>query len=251
VNWLMEGDCLDRMSEIPAGSVDMVMCDLPYGVTACRWDSVIPLPPLWEHYRRVVKPNGAIILTAGQPFTSALVMSNLKMFRYDLVWDKVNRVTGALNANRMPMRRHESVLVFYRSPPVYNPQYQNRAPVSGGQQINSGKHTQAADNYSRSARRFPDRTNPVSIIAIAGAGPDHTGLHPTQKPVELLKYLIKTYTVEGDTVLDNAMGSGSTGMACCATGRRFIGIERDPDYFRIASARINGAECVSAPQAAE
>lgn len=235
---LMYGDCLDRMQEIPDGSVDMILCDLPYGTTACTWDSVIPFEPLWAQYKRLVKANGAIVLTASQPFTSALVMSQPKLFRYDLVWDKVNRITGALNANRMPMCRHESILVFYARQPTYNPQFQNRPPVSGGQQINSGKHTVAGDSYVRSPRVFPDKTHPTSIVFVPGAGTDHTGLHPTQKPVPLLEHLIRSYTNSGDTVLDNCFGSCATGIAAYRLGRKFIGIEKDDGYYTIGVNRM-------------
>lgn len=238
---LMLGDCLERMAEIETGSVDLVLTDPPYGTTACKWDAVIPFEPMWALVKRVLKPNGAAVFTASQPFTSALVMSNPKMFRYDLVWDKVNRKTGHLNANRMPMRQHETVLVFYRALPFFRPQKIDRAPVSGGQQINSGQHTVAASEYGRTPRAFPAQTNPGSVIAIKGGDADSKSLHPTQKPIALMEYLIRTYTDEGHTVLDFTMGSGTTGVACVNTGRRFIGIERDEKYFQIAQNRIAAA----------
>lgn len=238
---LMLGDCLDRMAEIADGSVDLVAADLPYGSTHCAWDTVIPLAPLWAHYQRVLKPAGAIVLTATQPFASALVMSNPRWFRYDLVWDKVNRITGALNASRMPLRRHESALVFYRRLPVYNPQWLDRPPVTGGHKSGHGKHTAAGDVLKRDRRADPPRCNPSSIIAIPGAGKAHTGLHPTQKPVPLFEWIVRTFTNPGGLVLDNAMGVGTTGLACLNTGRRFVGIELDPGFFEIARARIAAA----------
>lgn len=238
---LMLGDCLERMKEIPDGSVDMVLCDLPYGTTACKWDSVIPFEPLWEQYRRIAKPNAAIVLTASQPFTSALVMSNLKDFKYDWCWRK-SRPTGVLNAKRQPLRIKEDVLVFYQKQPVYNPQGVEDCDLlvgTGGTMANvkgnatgkitqteSGKYRQTKTGYPRNVIEFPSMSGTV---------------HPTQKPVALMEYLILTYTNEGDTVLDNCMGSGTTGVACANTGRKFIGIERDPDYFEIAKQRIGSA----------
>ena len=239
---LMLGDCLERMKEIPDGSVDMVLCDLPYGTTACKWDSVIPFEPLWEQYRRIAKPNAAIVLTASQPFTSALVMSNLKDFKYDWCWRK-SRPTGVLNAKRQPLRIKEDVLVFYQKQPVYNPQGVEDCDLlvgTGGTMANvkgnatgkitqteSGKYRQTKTGYPRNVIEFPSMSGTV---------------HPTQKPVALMEYLILTYTNEGDTVLDNCMGSGTTGVACANTGRKFIGIERDPEYFDIAKQRIESAK---------
>ena len=233
--WLMLGDCLDRMAEIPAGSVDMVLADLPYGVTACAWDSVIPLDPLWEHYRRVVKPNGAIVLTASQPFTSALVLSNPKWFKYEWVWAK-QKPTGFLDARRKPLRAHESVLVFCRNAAPYFPQ--GLVPVN----VKNGRKNKAANgvygavasgNYIQREGKFPR-----SVIEFRT---DTSNPHPAAKPVALLEYMIQTYTNEGETVLDNAMGSGSTGVACVNTGRLFVGIEREPHYFDLGRSRIDAA----------
>jgi site-specific DNA-methyltransferase (adenine-specific) len=240
---LWQGDCLDLMHQIPDGSIDMVLCDLPYGTTACKWDSVIPFEPLWEHYRRVVKPNGAIVLFASQPFTSALVMSNPAWFRYDLVWDKVNLYTGTLNANRMPLRRHETILVFYRSLPTYNKQYRRGKPYRTTRTNGRGKHTVFGNDGVAFPTVNDGRHYPCSVIEIPGDVKTEKGYHPTQKPVDLLAYLIRTYTNEGETVLDNAMGSGSTGVACVQTERNFIGIQKDEpekgvEYFEIARARI-------------
>ena len=226
---LMQGDCLELMASIPDGSVDMVMCDLPYGTTACKWDSVIPFEPLWAHYKRVCKKNAAIVLTASQPFTSALGASNLSCLRYSWVWQKEN-ATGHLNAKRMPMKLTEDVLVFYHEQPTYNPQGIlpcNKVTRRGGNGYCygvSGKESmQTSENYPR------------NIIFEAR---DTSKVHPTQKPVALMEYLIRTYTNAGETVLDNCMGSGTTGVACVRTGRNFIGIEKDAGYFATAKKRI-------------
>jgi hypothetical protein len=236
---LMLGDCLERMSEISEDSVDMVLCDLPYGTTACKWDSVIPFEPLWRHYRRVTKPNAAIVLTGCQPFTSVLITSNLRDFRYCWVWDKVNKVTGALTAKKMPMRDYEDVAVFYRQSCTYNPQMRPGGYVTR----HVGKRstpTLGAVADKPDMGRVVDSLYPKRIIGIPAQQTTRAD-HPTQKPVALLEYFIKTYTHEGETVLDNTMGSGSTGVACINTGRNFIGIERDPNYFAIAERRIHDA----------
>ena len=221
------GDCLDVMKSIPAGSVDMILCDLPYGTTRNKWDSVISFDDLWMEYGRIC--SGPIVLTASQPFTSALVMSNAKWFRHNWVWKKT-AATGHLNAKRMPMKQHEDVLVFCRDSPTYNPQGlapYNKVTRRGNNGTNfgdSGKENfQEWTNYPRSVLEF---SNDAKLV------------HPTQKPVALMEYLIRTYTNEGDLVLDNCMGSGTTGVACMNTGRRFIGIEMDAGYFQIAQDRI-------------
>ena len=238
---LLQGDCLELMSTIPSGSVDMVMCDLPYGTTACKWDSVIPFAPLWAAYKRVCKPNAAIVLTASQPFTSALVMSNTGMFKYCWVWDKVNRYTGALLANRMPMKRHEDIAVFYGAQPAFNKQFREGKPYSVKRTGGHGGYVGDAALEQVRVGVNDGHHNPCSVLEIKGDNKKEHGLHPTQKPVALMEYLIKTYTNEGETVLDNTMGSGTTGVACGNTGRRFIGIERDESYFKIASDRIEKA----------
>ena len=238
---LMLGDTLERMREIPDGSVDMVMADLPYGTTACKWDSVIPFEPLWTAYRRVCKPSAAIVLTASQPFTSALVMSNVKEFRYCWVWDKVNRYTGALLANKMPMKRHEDVVVFYRKLPIYNKQFREGKPYSVKRTGGHGEHNGNAHESQFRVGVNDGNHNPCSIIEVKGDNKKEHGSHPTQKPVALMEYLVKTYTNPGELVLDNTMGSGTTGVACMNTDRRFIGIERDETYFGIAQARIEAA----------
>lgn len=243
---LYNGDCLEIMPTIEDGSVDMVLCDLPYGTTACKWDSVIPFEPLWREYRRLVRRNSAIVLTACQPFTSALVASNYKAFKYDVVWDKV-KGTGFLNAKKRPMRNHESVLIFSFGRIPYNPQM-----TSGHERKTTfrAKHLQT-DVYDAMANDYHyDSTDryPRSVITIS-TDTQNSSLHPTQKPVALMEYFILTHTKPGDTVLDNTMGSGTTGVACRNTGRNFIGIERDAEYFAIAERRINGA--TSRPVAAK
>jgi site-specific DNA-methyltransferase (adenine-specific) len=229
---LLQGDCLEKMKDIPDKSIDMVLCDLPYGTTACKWDTIIPFEPLWEQYKRIIKDNGAIVLTASQPFTSALVMSNVKMFKYDLKWIKTEG-TGFYNANRMPLRAHEDILLFYKKLPVYNPQKTEGKPYKikrgSASDVYVGKDLVVTDNVTG------DR-HPLSWKVFTK---DKNKLHPTQKPVALFEYLIKTYTNEGDLVLDNCMGSGTTGVACKNLNRNFIGIELDTGYFRIAEKRIN------------
>jgi hypothetical protein len=228
------------MKDIPDKSIDMILCDLPYGTTQCKWDSIIPFELLWGQYRRVIKPNGAIVLTAMQPFTSALVMSNPKMFKYDWTWKKP-RGTGHLNAKRQPMRDKEDVLVFSDGVPVYNPQYSKGGPYS---KMKGGRTTRdsTADCYGsfyngaeyrndNKGFRYPKQVIEFGVV-------ERNTLHPTQKPVPLFEYLIRTYTNEGEIVLDNCMGSGTTAIACINTGRNFIGIELDETYFNIAQKRI-------------
>ena len=234
---LLLGDCLEKMKEIPNGSVDMVMCDLPYGTTACKWDSVIPFEPLWAAYRRVCKPNAAIVLTASQPFTSALVMSNIEDYKHRWVWDKVKPGSG-LRAKYEPLRSVEDVVVFCGGKVNYFPQKYAKKRRAEKKNDSNGEAFGGAR-----VERFHDNGGegfPKEIISISNA--DQTDrFHPTQKPVALMEYLIKTYTNEGETVLDNTMGSGTTGVACVNTRRRFIGIERDEAYFAIAKKRIDDA----------
>lgn len=240
----MLGDCLERMKEIPKGSVDMILCDLPYGVTQNRLDVVIPFEPLWKEYNRIIKEDGCIALFAQGVFYVELVESNRKHFRYDLVWDKV-LTTGFLNAGRMPLRRHEQIAIFYRKLPTYHPQFTEGKPLHGkGVSYLRKEHTN--NNYgefhmTEDLRKGSTEKYPTSILRFAKSHPS-VALHRTEKPVALLKWLIETYTDPGQTVLDNCMGSGSTGVACVETGRKFIGIERDPACFYKAKARIENTE---------
>jgi len=237
INKVICGDCLEVMKDIPDKSVDMILADLPYGTTACKWDTRIPFEPLWEQYKRIIKDNGAIVLTASQPFTSALVMSNIKMFKYDLIWDK-QLTSGFLNANRMPLRSHEDILVFYSKQPTYNPQ-----KVKGKKNHSKGKMTSETNNdygkYGKidNTEILGDMKHPRSIISFEKPHPSKS-IHPTQKPVALFEYLIKTYTNEGDLVLDNCAGSGTTGVACKKTGRNYILIEKEEKYCKIAQERL-------------
>ena len=238
---LRQGDCLELMKDIPSKSVDMVLCDLPYGTTRNRWDTVIPFTPLWEQYNRVIKDNGAIILFGSGIFSADLMESNKKMWLYNLIWQKT-QPTGFLNANRMPLRNHEDILVFYKHLPTYNPQ----KTQGHKRKISSAKHKEhcrKTENYGEHNLSSYDSTErfPCSVVRFS-KDIQTSALHPTQKPVALLEYLIKTYTNEGETVLDNCMGSGSTGVACANTNRNFIGIELDENYFRIAESRIRQAQ---------
>lgn len=229
---LMLGDCLERMKELPDHSVDMILCDLPYGTTSCKWDSVIPFDQLWSQYWRLLKSNGVAVLTAAQPFTTNLITSQIENFRYCWYWVKPG-VTGFANAKKQPLRCVEDVAVFYRTSPAYFPQglkpygkiNKRSAPgeILGRTGVGSEPYVQEFTNYPRQTLEF---------------GQTDKKVHPTQKPVALMEYLIRTYTIEGDTVLDNCMGSGTTGVACMNTGRRFIGIEREPTYFDICKNRI-------------
>ena len=231
---LIHDDCLKAMLDIPSYSIDMVMCDPPYGTTACKWDSVIPLSPMWEQLKRVIKPNGAIVMTASQPFTTTLISSNMKMFSYCWVWEK-SKPVGHLNANRKPMNKHEDIVVFSSKQPTYNPQGLKDIPPRKITRTNKGSiyGKQAGVGSVQKKTGYPH-----SIIQFQSQNGE---LHPTQKPVALMEYLIKTYTNEGETVLDFAMGSGTTCVACVNTGRDFIGIEMDAEYFRSAENRIKEA----------
>ena len=232
---LLQGDCLDLMKQIPDGSVDMILSDPPYGLTRNRWDKAPPLDLLWQEYKRIIKDNGAIILFADGIFLADLMQSNRKMWRYNLVWDKVLK-TGFLNANRQPLRQHEYICVFYKKQPTYNPQKvkgkKNHSKKTIGTDKCYGKYI-AVDN----SETLGDLKHPTSIVTYAKPHPSIT-VHPTQKPESLLEYLVRTYTNKGDTVLDNYMGSGSSGVVCVETGRKFIGIEIEGQYFDIARSRV-------------
>ena len=271
-------DCLIGMRDIPDKSIDAIICDLPYGVLnrqnkSAQWDNIIPIEPLWEQYERVIKNNGAIVLFAQGMFTAQLMMSNPKMWRYNLIWDKINRSTGFLNANRCPLRIHEDIVVFYKSQPTYNPQFtfgkvnhkrggsrewykQNKSGGVYGRMTNGGKKkeedmtSQEKDemgvsgarnrcygNFAVTETKITNEKYPTSIISV---DKEHDGNyhHPTQKPVNLIRWLVRTYTNEGDLVLDNCMGSGTTAVACLKERRHFIGYEITKEYFDIAQERI-------------
>jgi len=239
---LIKGDCLVEMQNIPDKSIDAIICDLPYGTTACKWDTIIPFEPLWEQYRRIIKDKGAIVLTASQPFTSALIMCNVKMFKYCMVYEKT-KATNYLQAKKHVMKYHEDICIFFKKQCQYNPQMTKNEPYK---RIHKNGNKEDAvykkdtripgDILENSGERYPS-----SIIRFKN--PSGRGqLHPTQKPVDLMEYLIKTYTNEGETVLDNCMGSGTTMVACINTNRNGIGIELDANYFEIAKKRVEDNE---------
>lgn len=233
INTVIHGDCLELMKDIPDKSIDMILCDLPYGTTACKWDTIIPFEPLWEQYKRIIKDNGAIVLTASQPFTSALVMSNIKYFKYCWYWDKV-RGSNFATVNIRPFNSCEEVVIFYNKQPTYNPQKEIGKPYIQKQgYVGEAKQTGLSRKEVitiNNGERFP-----LSILKFS----KESGFHPTQKPVALFEYLIKTYTNEGDTVLDNCAGSGTTGVACKNTGRNYILIEKEQEYIDIINKRLN------------
>ena len=235
---LLLGDCLELMSEIPDGSIDMVCCDMPYGTTNCRWDTALDLQRLWEQYKRITKESAAIVLFAQTPFDKVLGCSNLPMLKYELIWEKTS-ATGHLNAKKMPMKAHENILVFYRKLPTYNPQ---KTHGHERKQSKTGK-TYNSDCYGdETAKPFYDSTEryPRSVQVFA-ADKQTNNLHPTQKPLALIEWLIATYTNAGEAVLDNCMGSGTAGEACKNLGREFVGIELDKGYFEMAQRRIEAA----------
>jgi site-specific DNA-methyltransferase (adenine-specific) len=238
-NTIHLGDCLDLMPSIPSKSVDMILCDLPYGTTACEWDSIIDMGRLWAEYERVIKDNGAIVLTANAKFTFLLGASNIKLLRYKWVWLKT-RKTMFLQANKMPLRQHEDVLIFYKSLPTYNPQMQEGKPYT---QKRSKKDNTSNQTWNKDLNRTTTINNgqyfPSDLLQI---DEDALSIHPTQKPVALFEYLIKTYTNEGELVLDNCSGSGTTAIACMNANRRFICIERDETYHRKSIERISNHE---------
>lgn len=240
VNKIYNEDCLEGMLNIDDESIDMILCDLPYGVTARnKWDQIIPFEQLWEQYNRIIKDNGAIVLTAVKPFSAMLIMSNPKMYRYDIIWRK-NKSTGFLNAKKMPLRQHEEILVFYKKTPTYNPQ-----KTTGHKPANSyTKHTSDGTNYGKTKTGISgggqtDRY-PTSVLDIKVMNNDDPNkFHPTQKPVELFEWLIKTYTNEGDLVLDNCMGAGTTAIAAKRTNRKWLGFETEREYFELANKRLD------------
>jgi DNA modification methylase len=236
---ILLGDCLELMKDIPSGSIDMILCDLPYGTTACKWDTIIPFEPLWEQYERIIKDNGAIVLTASQPFTTFLIHSNIELFRYEWIYEKT-KSSNFMMAKKQPMKNHENVVVFYKKQPVYNPQmtkaekldirkkngvYKQRDDSVLGGEAKSFRKKETGWRYPKSVQLFNNSDKTKNI-------------HPTQKPVELFEYLIKTYTNEGDLVLDNCAGSGTTAIACLKTNRQFIVMEKEQKYYDIILKRV-------------
>lgn len=253
MNSIIQGDCLKVMNDIDNKSIDMILCDLPYGTTACKWDSIIPLEPLWKQYKRIIKDNGAIVLTASQPFTTDLINSNREWFRYTWVWDKVNGA-NFMNIKNRPFKTHEDVVIFSKTSKfVFNPQKILRTPKSlKRDDINSIRTIKRTDNICEHYNIIQNNSttlkqgglkHPVDIIqfSIAEVG-RYRIKHPTKKPLALFEYLIRTYTNEGDLVLDNCIGSGTTAVACANLNRNFIGIELNPDYIEIAKARLKAVE---------
>lgn len=241
INEIRQGDCLELMKEIPEKSVDMILCDLPYGVTQNKWDSVISLDNLWEEYRRIIKDNGAIVLTGQDKFSAKLMLSNEKMHKYNLVWNKELK-SGFLNANRMPLRVHEDILVFYKKLPCYNSQ-----KTEGKRNHSKGlMKTDVNNNYGKYGKidnleKLGSMKHPLSILSFQKPHPSKS-IHPTEKPVKLFEWLIKTYTNEGDLVLDNCVGSGTTNIACLNTNRNCIGMEKDENYVKMAKERMEKAK---------
>lgn len=232
---LIKGDCLEVMKDIEDKSVDMILCDLPYGTTACKWDTVIPFEPLWEQYNRIIKDNGAIALFSQGVFTAKVILSNEKNFKYKWIWEK-SKATNFLNAKKQPLRKHEEICIFYKKQPIYNPQFTEGEPYNKG--VRKDQLTGSYGDFKPVEVKSDGKRYPTDVVYFKTSESEGKVLHPTQKPTALLEYLIKTYTNEGEIVLDNAMGSGSTGVACINTNRRFIGIEMDDNYFNIAKQRI-------------
>jgi site-specific DNA-methyltransferase (adenine-specific) len=232
---IYNADCFDIFHLIPDKSVQLILADLPYGTTACKWDSIVDLDLLWKQYKRIIKDNGAIVLTASQPFTTKLISSNYEMFKYDWVWNK-RKATGHQLVKKQPLRLKEDVLVFYKQQPIYNPQMTEGKPYKSrpGKINKEGVYGQVGKHRNdNNGIRYPKNIIEFSFV--------HKPVHPTEKPIELMEYLVKTYTNEGDMVLDNTMGSGTTGVGCVNTGRKFIGIEKEKNYFDIAVKRIKEA----------
>ena len=238
--WLMQGDCLERMKDIVSGSVDMILTDPPYGTTACKWDSIIPLEPMWEQLKRVIKPNGVIVLFGQEPFSSKLRLSNEKMYKYDWYWEK-ERLTNIAQVKKRAGKTVENICVFYEKQPLYNPQMTVYSGPKRTNKVKNGKMGLLTDSsakkvveYQDSGLRYPTQVLKYQRDILK------SNLHPTQKPVALMEYLIKTYTNEGETVLDFTAGSFTTGVACVNSNRKFIGIEMDENYFSVGKKRILG-----------
>lgn len=238
-NEIFFGDCIELLKKIPDNSIDMILCDLPYGTTQCKWDTVLPMEELWIEYNRVCKERAAMVFTSAQPFTSSLVMSNVKYFKYTWVWEK-SKATGYLNAKKMPMRAHEDICVFYRKPPTYNPQMVQGTPYD------KGKAHRPTDVYGAQKGKIHVKSEsglryPRTVQYFKTAESEGKVFHSTQKPLALFEYLIKTYTNEGELVLDNCIGSGTTALACINTNRNYVGMEIDPDFYNIAQERTKQA----------
>ena len=245
LNKIICGDCLDIMPDLPDKSIDMILCDLPYGTTACKWDTIIPFEPLWEQYKRIIKDNGAIVLTASQPFTTDVINSNREWFKYEWIWDKVSG-KDFYQSRRRPLKQHENILIFSKEQTTYNPQMNEAEKKNIRDRVKNKTKAQTGTIYGDlkeyTTKKDERKRYPGSVFVHSYQENElhySKRLHQTQKPVALFEYLIKTYTNEGDTVLDNCMGSGTTGVACKNLNRNFIGIELDPEYFKIAEKRIN------------
>ena len=236
INKIYNMDCLEGMKLIDSKSIDMILCDLPYGTTQCKWDIIIPFHKLWEQYERIIKDNGAIVLFGSQPFTSELIHSNLKLFKYCWVWDKVRGV-GHLNAKKRPMMVTEDICVFYKNSCTYNPQMRER------EKPRKSKNKATQEVYGKTKEIFEgevlEKKYPINLITFSKSAQKDFTLHPTQKPVALCEYLIKTYTNENEVILDNCIGSGTTAIACINTNRTYIGFELNKEYYEIAKNRIN------------
>lgn len=238
INQVLNADCLEAMKQIESGSIDMILGDLPYGTTACKWDIIIPFEPLWQQYERIIKPNGAIVLTSAEPFTSFLITSNIKLFKYDLIWKKTHP-KGHLNSKKMPMRAHENICVFYKKPPVYNPQKTTGhvRKIAKTNYVKEAGHGGVYGGENRNTDYDSTERYPLSVQIFGNADLTKV-LHPTEKPVPLFEWLVKTYTNEGDLVLDNCSGSGTTAIACINTNRNFICMEKDLVYYEQSVKRI-------------
>lgn len=249
INKIYLGDCLELMPQIESGSIDMILCDLPYGTTACKWDTIIPFEPLWEQYERIIKLNGAILLFSSQPFTTALINSNRKLFKYEYVWVK-NNCTNLVQAKRMPLRAHENILVFYKEQPSFNPTKIKRTEnelkrISRSSKIENKKEDVylkviGTNMQKRELAEYKLSDDVLHFNSVHGRDKNKLE-HPTQKPLALIEYLIKTYTNEGETVLDNCIGSGTTAVGCKNTNRNYIGIEKEEKYYNVTEQRLSAS----------
>lgn len=238
MNTIKQGDCLELMKDIPSGSIDMILCDLPFGTTACKWDTIIPFEPLWEQYERIIKPNGAIVLFGKNPFTAKLILSNEKLFRYELIWEK-SRAGNSMQVCKQPSAIHENILVFYKKQPTYNDlkfsvdeKYIDKRKSINDSFYNGGHYSGVMKRKADDGLRHPQSILPFNSVW-------KKEMHPTEKPVELFEWLIKSYTNEKEMVLDNCAGSFTTAIAAINTNRQYICIEKDETYFKLAQDRIN------------